>query len=797
MQFLLETYRFFKKHLGYSLINLGGLALGLAVFLLLQLFISQQRNYDTFWNDYEDIYRLGTEWTEENDLVHYATAPPPLAPFLNEYEEVEAVTRLVNWSHFTLRPDNDSTRVFRETNVYIADDQFFNVFQGRLIAGTAEALNEPGNIVLSETALKKYFGPVEPEEMIGRLVLGGKDAGTLWKITGIFRDMPHTSHMDFEIMVSMWDEFTENDIWTWNVMHTYVRSKSPDLHGILGKAVDEKVIPYLLKQGAISSRQEASAYAFIAEPITEVHLKTGYRDAMEPGIRADYLQIMSGVAILVIFLACFNYMNISTALSYARIRNVGIMKIHGASQWSLFGRYMGEYLLQTLVALCLSVGIMELTLLFINKAYPVQLSVAGLLSPHMLVIMAVLVVLCTLLSGFYPTWRLLRGKPTSLIRGESRNGAPVLRNTLIIGQFAISLFLIACTFTLHRQLTYMQHYEPGFDRENVLVIQNDREIEESRQAFVESLVNLPDVTDASFTTGLPALSRYQIRDVKVMGTDRQAPLTWYEADEHYVSTMKIRMTEGNGLVKGRDGQALVNESAVRMLGLENPVGAQVVINEGENDEHLVTIRGVMEDFQQRGFREQTEPLIIEYLDNFIFRDFVAIRYSGGDVSGVLNSIKETWMAFEPEVPMNYYFFDTSFDDLYRSEQILNQLFILFSVLALVIALIGLLGMVAITSRQRMREIGIRKVLGASSTEIVHLMLRQFSLLVIIACAVALPLSWFISGSWLNEFVLRTELNLMPFLLTGLITFFLSSMIVIILSWRSSRINPVKVIRKDT
>ncbi len=798
MRFLLGSLRILKKHSWFSVINIGGLALGLGVFMVLQLFVRQQTHYDAFWEEGESIYRIGTHWKEEGRSVNFATAPPPLAPWLDEFEEVKAITRLLNWSDFTLRPDNDSSRVFRETGVFIADGQFFRVFSGRLLAGNQDALTLPGSIVLSESALRRYFGDLPPGEAVGRTILGGKDGGTLWKITGIMKDIPATSHMEFEILVSMWDEFLESDLWTWNVMHTYARTPASreELAALCRKAVDDRAIPYLLQQDAISAAEEAAGYAFTLTPLGDVHLQAGEQDAMKPGLDPTYLHLLQLASVLVIFLACFNFTNISTALSYDRFKSVGIMRIHGASRVHLFGRFMLEYLVKVLAAALLGVGFSELLLLLVNQWFPVQLSLDALLQPGMLTLMIGVISVCVILSGAFPTWKLVHGDSTSLLSGHHPVRRSKLRSALITGQFAISLFLIACTFALTSQIDYLRTLDPGYDREQVLVIQNDREIEERREEFVSALQNLPGVTSASFTTGLPVMSRYQVRDITVLGADQKTQITWYEADENFVETFSIRLHKGHTFTPGMAGQALLNEEAVKQLGLDDPVGQTLVVNQGARDEHSVVVRGVMEDYHQGDFRRETSPLIVEYLDNYIFKDYVLVRYENLYDGKLVADIRQAWSSFEPDVPMNYFFFDSTYDALFRSEVILNQLFGVFSVLAVVIALIGLLGVVAITSRQRMREIGIRKVLGAGGTQIIGLMLRQFATLVLTACLLALPLSWYVADKWLDGFVFQTELPVTGFMGIGLAITGLAILMVALLAWRSSRLNPVEVIRTD-
>jgi putative ABC transport system permease protein len=801
-QSIKESYRYFKRNTLYSSINLGGLAIGISVFFLTQLYVYTQRQHDVFWKDHSSIYRVSVQWNEENEVVKFATAPPPLAPHLETFEEIQETTRILNWSDFTLRPDNDSSRVFRETNVYIADEGFFNVFQDRLLAGTPEALSEPGQIVLSERAAYRYFGEVPTASLVGRYILGGKDAGTLWKITGIMKNIPSESHLEMDILVSMWDEFSENDLWTWNVMHTYVRSNASkkNLSHILDLALTEKIHPVLLQEGIANSEGDLAGYALDILPIQTINLVSGWRDSIKPGIRADYLTILSGASVLILILACFNFMNISTALSYGRLRDIGIRKIHGADKLRLTLRYLSEYFVYALVAMILALGLVEIFTLLLNKWFSLQLKTSGLLEPRFFYIGAGVLLCCTIVSGAYPTWVLVKASATNLMKGSTATGGTTLRNVLIIFQFCMAVFIIGFTGTMNSQLHFIQTRELGYNRENLLIIQNDREIEEMRSSFIHALNQLPEVTAASFTTGLPAMKRYQIRDFNVQGTEVNAPLNWYQTDEHFTEVMELKIVSGTGFIEKTTngdfqiGQVLLNESAVRQLELDDPVGRRLTVNAGAPDEHEVVVRGVVKDFHHQDFRQNILPLAMEYMTNYIFRDYVVIRLQAGNHMNSLAQIRDEWENFEPDVPMEYFFFDERYNTLFSSEAMMSGLFRIFSILGLVIAGMGLFGVVAVSSKQRTREIGIRKVLGASSLRIVQLMLVQFVMLIIAGLFIALPLSWIASKAWLEDFVYRIQLSPWMFLFMGAIVLFLAILLVSVQAWRSSRLDPVEAIK---
>ena len=804
MSVISRFFRIFRRHAVQSFINLFGLAFGMAVFLAIQLYIYNERDYDSFWLDGDRIYKIGAVWNGDDGIVNRAAIPPPVGPYLKENAGIEAVTRLVYWSDFTMRPDTDSSRVFRETRIYQADSSFFRVFGDRLLYGDADtALKGMFNIVLSEDAARKYFGDMPFSLILGRNLLGGKDGGTPWKITGIMENLPDHSHLDFEMLVPMWEEFAASDNWSWHVMHTYAKLSTSDaasLETALKKTVTERIIPHYVQEGFLEAVENSEDYHFSPIAISNVHLQPQWEGAMKGANDEAYLEILNLVSLLVFLLACINFINISTSLAFYRTTEIGIRKIHGSGRWRLFWLILSEYFIYAVLALGLGLGLNELLLIGLDKLFNFELHLTPLQLPQFMAVLCAILILTTLIAASYPAYLLVRGKSVRLTRGSWKVGeAKLIREGLIVFQFFIAVFLIGFSITIGRQLAFMQDQHVGFNRENLLIIQNDREIEEQRESFVNSLNELSPVQGASFSSGVPALLRYHIRDVKIPGSDEHFPMQWYEIDEHYIDVMNIELAAGANFtgLPADSGQVILNQTAAQLLGLTDaPLGRLLVINEGSEDERRLTVAGVVNDFYQEGFRREVQPLILEYLDNFTFKDYVSVRFTGEAPAKLADQIEDVWATFEPGVPMSYSYLQGNYGQLFLSEVMLSRVFRFFSILSLVIASLGLLGVTSVALEQQTREIGIRKIFGASRFTLVGHQMRKFIWLVVIGLVLAIPVSWWISVNWLESFAYKVDVRIWTFLLAGASVLVITIVIVGVRTWLGTLKNPIESLRTE-
>ena len=800
------------RHRLYAFINTAGLSVGLAAFIFISLYIYNETGYDTFWEDHDHIYRVNAAWTWGEGESRYATAPPPLAGrMVDEIPEIASATRIFKRSDFTLRPETNTSRVFRETNVYIADQNYFKVFSNRLIHGDPEnALTEPVSIVLSESAARRYFGAEIEDmgELPGKHVLGGKDGGTAWKITGIMKDIPANSHQNFDIIVSMstfGPAFSNNNNWAWNIMHTYVRlnGNQPTNQALaavpekLNRIIQEHAAPFM--GNAVDGAEAGIAYYL--QPVSDIHLHSRYLREMKPNSDITYIYIFGGVAVLILLIACVNFTNLTTALSVRRAREVGVRKVLGSSTSRLVFQFLTESLIFSFAATALALGIVELGMVIFSVGFEWHF-VNGLFDDPAFGLVILAITLATgILAGLYPAFVLTGFKPVTVLKGKavSYSRKSGLRNVLVIFQFTASIGLIICTGVISDQLKFMSNKHLGFDRENVVIIENDREIEEERARFREALTVYPEVLSACFSTGIPALDQFMVRDYTVEGSLGGVGLRWFEVDEHFVETLGLKLVAGNSFHSGSSSDSLgiiLNQAAVKELGLVHPVGERIVINKGENDERTVQVVGVVEDYHFESLYNRVRPLGMEFLRGYAFKDYISIRMAPGRTREALDIIKRTWATFEPQVPMSYRFLDQDFDALHRSEQRLGQLFGVFSALAVIIAGLGLFGLAAYTAQQRNREISIRKVLGAGVLQIVLMLLKNFVLLAVAGFLIASVIVFFGMEEWLSSFAFRTTLRVEQFLMALVVTAGIVLLSVSYQTIKSAFENPVNSLKEE-
>lgn len=795
----------------YSFVNVFGLSVGLAAFIFITLYVYEETHYDTFWDNADRIIRVDGAWISNEGESRYATAPPPLAgQLMAQVPEIKSVTRMLKWSDFTLRPSTDLDRVFRETNVYIADQKYFEVYRGRLMYGNpATALVHPLSIVISESAARRYFGPgIDLQGLVGGHIFGGKDAGTAWEITGIMKNIPAHSHKDFEMMVSMSSfgaDFSGNDNWAWNIMHTYALLQEGERYDRVIGAVEEKldlitrdyVVPYM----GGSPAGDSDGVKYYVQPLQDIHLHADYLREMKPNSDVTYVYIFSAVAILILLIACINFTNLATALSAKRTKEVGVRKTLGSRSSHLVAQFLIESLLFSFIATALALGTVELTVVLFGAGFDLRFVDKLFDTPGFLWMQLFLALVTGLVAGIYPALVLTRFKPSDVLKGTLMQGhrAFTLRHVLVVFQFTASIGLIISTGIISDQVKYMENKRLGFNKENVIIIENDREIEEDRSRFKEVLEAHPEVLEVSFSTGIPALDRFMVRDFTVEGRNGGMGLRWFEVDEDFVPALDLEIAGGRNFRWGSPSDSLgilLNQKAVRALGLVDPVGKNITINQGADDERTVMVIGVVNDFHFESLHREVKPLGMEYLGNYTFKDFISLRTAPGKTFEALSIIKNTWATFEPQVPITYHFLDQDFEALHRSEQCLGQLFTVFSALALLVAGLGLFGLAACVTQQRSREISIRKVLGATVSQIVIMLLKNFVWLALLGLLIASPAVFFGMKEWLNSFAFRTSIRIEQFLMAAGITGVILLLSVSYQALKAALENPVNSLKEE-
>ncbi|MEX2592623.1 MAG: FtsX-like permease family protein [Anditalea sp.] len=799
------AWRVLKKNRLYTVLNLTGLTLGITSFLLILFFVQDEVSYDRFYPGSDQVYRITTHWGQEAQ-AQYATAPPPLGNRLQEdIAEVTAVTSVLKWNDFTIQPETgpNKNQVFREENVFYAEPNFFDVFNLTLISGSVDALSDGQSVVITEDMAEKYFGNIPAWEVVGKNLLIGSSSTVLCKIGAVVQNIPAQSHFHFDMLIyqpSIHEEIFLMDNWMWAILHTYVRIPEGQQQMVAAKLQDmvqNHVIPRL------EGGQEGTDFSFGLQPVQDIHLNSHLLREHEANSYKSYVYIFSVVAFIVLLLASINFMNLSTAKAAIRSMEVGVRKVLGSRKSQLVSQFLTEAFILVVFSTVLSLVLVELLNGLFNQISGKSLQFNIFQNSWIWGFLPVLIIGLTLVSGFYPAFYLSSFKPLRVIKGQQSIGKNSLnlRSGLVIFQFATSLVLIICTLMVQRQLHFIQQSNVGFDKEQLLIIHNDGEIENhQRQDFKQRLASSTSIQAMSFSTGIPVPGQFQIRTFNLPGSTVEQGMNWYEADADYVPTLQLHLRQGRNFMDLEGGdkhKILMNEKAAHLLGIaENPIGQQIIKNQGNKDEATLEVIGIVNDFNFESFRQEIKPLVIEYMDDYFLRDYISVRLEKGDFQTGITELLAVWKQFEPRVPMNYTFLDEDFQRVYQSEMQMGILIQVLSVISILIACLGLFGLTAYTTQQRSKEIGIRKVLGASMTEIFLLLSKSYVKLILISSLIAVPLALYFVQQWLRDFAYKIPIDFWVFILAGLACFALALFTVFLQSYKSIRMDPIKTLNSE-
>ncbi|MBB6327524.1 putative ABC transport system permease protein [Algoriphagus iocasae] len=800
------AWRVLKKNRLYTGLNIFGLTLGISGFLMIMLFIQDELRYDSYLSDSDSIYRVSTHWGNFNS-ASYATAPPALGPRMeSDIPEVEAVTRILKWNDFTIQPGSgvNKEQVFREEKVYYAEPNFFKVFDMPILAGSKEkALSEPNFIVITESLSRKYFGDISPQEVLGKVLLIGSNDPTPREIAAVIKDIPAQSHMHFDMLVyepGMYQEIFLMDSWSWPILYTYAKIAEGNQQAVsskLAQIVENYAMP------SLNSEDGSTDYNLQLMPIQDIHLNSHLLREFEANSYESYVYIFSLVAIFVLLLACINFMNLATAKAGLRSMEVGVRKVMGSKKSQLVYQFLTEAFIIVLISIFLSLLVVQLSNSLFNQISGKDLQFNLIGNPMVLVAIPSLLIVLTLLSGFYPAFYLSSFKPLLIMKKQLSVGknSHAFRNALVVFQFATSLTLIICTLMVQRQMNFIQNTNPGFDKDQLLIIHNDGEIQNhQREDFKGRFASSSHIQSLSFSTGIPMSGQFQMRSFNVQDAVEEQGMNWYEADADYIDTYQINLLAGRNFARtarADSGKVVINQQAAKFFGiLDDPVGQILTKNRGEDDEATLEVIGMVEDFNFESFRNEIKPLVIEYMDNYFLRDYITVRVQAGSMESGLAALEEAWKAYEPRVPMNYSFLDQDFARVYQSEMKMADLLKVLTLLSIIIACLGLFGLTAYTTHLRTKEIGIRKVFGASMMEIFMMLSASYLKLICISILFAIPLAIYFMDQWLEEFAYKTGLNIWVMILATISCLALALATIFFQSYKSIQADPVKSLKDE-
>lgn len=807
--YLKIAWRNLLKSKTFSLINLFGLATGLASFLLIALYVWDELRFDRFHARARDIYRIHTDVRfGGSDLAVAATADPMGAALAQDYPQVQQFTRIYASNGAMLIRKGQA--FISEPNIAHVDSTFFDVFSFPAVSGDLHtALTAPNTAVLTASAARKYFGTTE---VVGRSIELRHDKAPLYKITAVIEDMPRNSHFRYDVLLSMHTaEYTFGQYLSHN-FHTYLLLQ-PDadpraLEARFPEYIDKYVLPQAKQFMDIKTMDDfeksGNKLRYSLMPLTDIHLSSQRFPELGVNGRKEYVWIFSAVAIFILLLACINFMNLSTARSAGRAKEVGIRKVMGTRKSSLVTQFMSESVLMVCLSMLLALGIVFLVMPWFNGLAAKELSLRDLLHPALIPFILLLPLVTGMLAGVYPAFFLSRFQPIRVLKGNAERGfrRSSLRSALVVFQFATSIVLIVGTLVVHRQLGYMQTTNLGYNKEQLLYVETAGELRGQGQVFKQEVLKLPGVKAGALSNYLPvqpsSRSDNTFSKDAVMDVRNSFNQQIWRVDEDYLPVMGMTMAKGRWFSRDFRGDSLslvINESCAALLNWDDPIGKKLyTYDDGpENGAVGYTIIGVVKNFHFESLRERVGPLAMQLgADNSggIF------RVQPQELSSLLAQVESVWKKMAPGMPFTYRFLDESFDAMYRAEQRVAKVGLSFAVLAILIACLGLFGLVTYMAEQRTKEIGVRKVLGASVGSIVGMMGKDFIRLILVAALIAFPLAWYAMHQWLQDYAFRIQLGWWVFGVAGMVTLLIALATIAVQAVRAARRNPINALRAE-
>ncbi|MBC7948090.1 MAG: ABC transporter permease [Chitinophagaceae bacterium] len=805
--YLKVAWRNLVKNKVFSFINIAGLAIGLACFTLIGLYVADELSYDRYHTKASRIYRVDSDILFGGTEQKLAVCSDPMGATLkNDYPEVEQFTRLYT-SQGAKRVKKGNVFI-TEQDVANADSTFFAVFTFPSVAGnTSTALNEPNTVVLTASTAEKYFGSID---VIGKTIETTENGSTLYKVTAVIEDMPRNSHFIFDMLFSMdnvdygWGNYLSHNFHTYIVLQRKTDPKK--FAANFSQVIEKYIVPQAKQFMDIESMEEfekaGNKLEYTLMPLTDIHLRSDKRVETGANSSIQYVYIFSAVAIFILLIACINFMNLSTARSANRAKEVGIRKVLGTERGTLIRQFLTESTLTALISLGISLAIAWTVLPVFNEISGKDLSLTQLFGSRFLIAFLLLPIIVGLLAGSYPAFFLSSFQPIMVLKGKLGSGMKksYLRSGLVVFQFAISIILIIGTIVVYRQLNYIQTKKLGFNKDQVLIINGTGALREQGDAFMNDVLAMKGVTSGTFSGYLPIASSSRSDNTfskeAVMSSENGFNMQVWTIDENYIGTMGMEIKQGRNFSKdfGSDSTAmLINESTAARLGYSDPIGKSVYANDGAGVMTAYTIVGVVKNFHFESLRQSIGPLSFVYGRS---RWATSFRVNTTNIQGLIKQIETKWKTLVPSMPFSYRFMDDAFDEMYRTEERVGKVAISFAVLAILIACLGLFGLATYMAEQRTKEIGVRKVLGATVGSIVSMLSRDFLKLVAISSLIAFPLAGWVMHVWLRDFAYRVELGWWIFLVAGLLALVIAILTVSFQAIKAAIANPVKSLRTE-
>ncbi|MGO4291504.1 ABC transporter permease [Chitinophaga sp. RAB17] len=809
--YLKIAWRNLLRNRTFSFINITGLAVGLGCFLLIGLYVLDELSFDRYYNKTGNIYRINGDARWGGQELHVAETSDMMGPILKEdYPQVQEYTRIYSHSGDVklIRKDHE---YITETRTAYVDSTFFNVFAFPALEGnTLTALNVPHTVVITASTAVRYFGSAG--SAIGKMLEvqeGGKDIP--YKVSAVIADIPGNTHFHFDLLFPMksldykWGQLGNANFHTYLVLkpgtdYKAFEKKFPDY-------IEKHLIP-IMKDFQIYSmadlEKSGNRFSFSLIPVTQIHLysdRQGGEELSPPG-SVQYVAIFSAVALFILLIACVNFMNLTTARSIGRAREVGVRKVLGTDRRELVMQFLIESVLMVFLSLLIGIGITFLALPLFNSLSGKTMTLASLFSPVILPLMIALPFAVGLLAGSYPAFFLSGFKPIEVLKGRLKAGTKSggLRSALVIVQFTISIVLIIGTVVVFRQLHYIQTRDLGFNKEQVLIIDGADALGSNADAFKKEVTQLSGVKAGTLSGFLPVSKSsrnvYNIFKDPVQTASNSFNIATWAIDDGYFSTIGIKVLKGRNFSPGSrtdSSSVIINEAAARILGYADPIGKNVYTFNDAGKPTAYPIVGLVKNFNFETLHHEVGPLMFTLQRSTGLASF---KVNTSVIAPLIGQVRNKWTALAPGAPFSFRFLDDSFNEMYQSEQQVGKIATIFSVLAILISCLGMFGLATFVAEQRTKEMGIRKVLGASVQGIVGLLSADFIKLVVIAFFIATPLAWWVMNKWLQDFVYRVNFSWWIFPASGLVALLIALATVSFQAIRAAVANPVRSLRME-
>ncbi len=793
-----------KRQKGYSLINILGLSVGMACCILILLWVKDELSYDRYHENADQLYRVVVKGKMSNRDIHFSTSPAPLAKALvDEFPEVLQATRFLSSRNVLV---SYQEKYFNESLMLYADANFFDVFSIPLIKGDPrEVLRQPNSVVITKEAALKYFGDQDP---LGKTLTFNNR--TDLRITGLAEDVPSNTHFHTDFFVSLATvPDSRNQNWFNNPYHTYIvldeDTSLEDFQAKLPEIISKYMGPLAKKVMGVTMEEFQSSgntFGYFLQPATSIHLHSDLEYELETNGSITYVYLFSLIALFILVIACINFMNLATARSSARAREVGVRKVLGSDRPKLIKQFLTESILMSILSFVLAIVIVAFLQPFFNNLSGKQLDIASYCSWSSCLGAIAVILFVGIFAGSYPAFFLSSFQPISMLRGVVKTGTKSswFRSGLVVFQFSISIVMLIGTFVVKNQLEYIRNKKLGFEKEQLLVIQRAENLGQNKEAFRNELFRSYDVINVAFSNSVPGRHLGDFTHLaEGASANEMVRMFLLYGDFNFFDTLKMEMIEGRYFSKdipADRNSVILNETAAAALAMKDPVGKRLLRSSlAQEGSEFFTIIGIVKDFHFESLHQKIRPLALYLLSEDEAR-YVSIRIRQGSIPKTLAFIKSKWDEFVSRQPFEYFFLDDDFDSLYKTEQKVGQLFSVFAILAILVACLGLFGLASFTAEQRTKEIGIRKVLGANVPHIVALLTKEFSRWVLLANLIAWPIAYFAMGRWLQNFAYRVSIGPRIFFLAAGLVFFVALFTVSYQALRSASANPVDALKHE-